>query len=58
MFAKLNGYKTYIVAAGTIIYALVQGWAGNMDAQTEVLTILAALGAGGIRHGISTSAAA
>lgn len=54
MLAALNGYKTYIVAGVTIVFAVVSYWGGAMDAQTMELTILGALGLGGLRHGIST----
>lgn len=55
MLSKLNGYKTYIVCAFTVAYAVVSGWNGTMTGQAEMDMILAALGAAGIRHGVSTS---
>jgi type IV secretory pathway VirB2 component (pilin) len=55
LFSKIEGYKTYIVAVVTVIYALVTMWNGTMDQHTGVAMILGALGLGGLRHGITTS---
>ena len=52
----LNGYKTYIVAAFTIGFAVVQMWTGAVTDTAGIGMVLAALGASGLRHGISTSA--
>lgn len=54
--SKLNGYKTYLVAAATIAYAWLSVWKGGMDASHAVDMTLAACGLAGLRHGISTSA--
>ena len=53
MLSKLDGYKTYIVAAATIIYALVQLWQGAIDQNTAVQMIAGALGLSALRHGIA-----
>lgn len=50
----LNGHKTYIVAAATILFAVVQYWNGASDETSMILTILGALGLGAVRHAIST----
>lgn len=52
----LNGYKTYIVAGVTIAYAIVHAWQAGAVDQGTIETILAALGAASLRHGISTGA--
>lgn len=53
MLAKLNGYKTYIVCALAVIYAATGFFSGNLDANTAMQVVLAALGAAGLRHGIA-----
>ena len=55
MLAKLNGYKTYIVAGATVIYAVVGMWSGTLDQSTGMEMILGALGLGALRHGVSNS---
>ena len=55
MWAFLQGKKTYIVAAATVVYALAEWWAGTIDQSAAVAMILGAAGMGAIRHGISTS---
>ena len=52
MLAFLAGRKTYLVCIVTVAYALVQGWQSG-DWQGEIPMILAALGAAGLRSGIS-----
>lgn len=52
---SINGYKTYIVAAITIAYAVVEYWNGSVTQTGMVDMILAALGASAIRHGIPNS---
>lgn len=56
MLSSLNGYKTYIVAAVTVVFALASWWAGTIDQSAAIAMILGALGLGGLRHGISTGA--
>jgi hypothetical protein len=56
--SSLSGYKTYIVCAIAIIYAVAGFYTGNLDANAAFQVVLTALGAAGIRHGISTSASA
>jgi hypothetical protein len=51
----LNGYKTYIVAAAAIFFAAAQYWDGATDQTTMILSILAALGLGSMRHAIATN---
>lgn len=45
----INGYKTYIVCAAAIVYAVVQYWTGAIDENGAVQMTLAALGAAGFR---------
>jgi len=53
---RFDGYKTYLIAAATVAYA-VAGWIiGQMDANTAVQLISTALAAAGLRHGIRTGA--
>lgn len=54
--AALSGYKTYIVAAVTIVYALTE-WlaAGTLDQNGAIAMIFAALGGSALRHGIAAS---
>ena len=50
---KINGYKTYIVAIGLIMYAL-GGWAaGKVDPNTAIQSVFLALGMMGLRDGIA-----
>ncbi len=51
----MSGYKTYIVCAVTIIYAIIGVYLGSLDLTTGSQMVLAALGAAGLRHAISTS---
>lgn len=51
----LSGYKTYIVCAAAIIYAISGFYTGHLDVNAAFEVVLAALGAAGLRHGISTS---
>ena len=53
MLDKLSGYKTYIVAAVTIAYAITSAWQGTIDQTTAMQMILGALGLGALRHGIA-----
>lgn len=55
MLAKLDGYKTYIVATLSIASAWVNVWAGTVDQQTAFQITETALLGMTIRHGISTS---
>lgn len=52
----LNGYKTYIVCAVAIIYAVAGLYLGNLDFNSAAQMVLAALGAAGLRRGISSTA--
>lgn len=51
----MSGSKTYIVCAVAVVYAVAGFFSGNLDSVTAFNVILAALGAAGLRHGISTS---
>lgn len=53
MLSKINGSKTYIVAAVTIAFALAQLWQGAIDQNTAMEMVLGAMGLGALRHGIS-----
>jgi len=55
MFSKLNGLKTYIVAALTIIWALYGMWAGFISTEIGSSLISTALLASGLRHGMSNA---
>ncbi len=48
----LEGKKTYIVAAGIVIAALVSFLTGEMDLSTAVVAALAGLGIGTLRSGV------
>ena len=50
--SMLNGYKTYIVAAATILFTLVQYWSGAIDLNATIFAILGAAGLSGLRHGV------
>ena len=50
---NLDGYKTYIVGVGLIMYAL-GGWvAGKVDPTTAIQSVFVALGLMGLRNGIA-----
>lgn len=49
----MSGYKTYIVCAVAIVYAITGVMSGHLDMNSAVGVILAALGAAGLRHGIA-----
>ena len=53
MLSYLQGHKTYLVCAATIIYAAVSWWAGSMDQNAAMAMILAALGGAGFRSAIN-----
>lgn len=48
----IDGYKTHIICAITIVYLWSQVWTGAISAQIAVEGTLAALGASSVRHGI------
>ena len=52
----LNGYKTYLVTVATLMYAIGGGIAGYIDWSLAVPLILAALGLGAVRSGITHEA--
>lgn len=47
-----SGKKTYLVAIATILYAVTGLFTGNMDSQTAIQMVLAALGMSALRNGI------
>jgi hypothetical protein len=51
----LTGYKSYIIAAVGVAFAVVSYWSGTMDFDAAVAMALGAAGLGAIRHGISTT---
>lgn len=55
MLQSLQGYKTYIICAIALIYAASGFFTGNLDANNAIQIALTALGAAGLRHGISTT---
>lgn len=48
----LKGKKTYIVAAGMVLYAILGIVLGQITPDQGVLLILQGLGFAGLRHGI------
>ncbi len=50
-----GGYKTYIIAGATILYALGGLIIGRVDFELAIPLILGALGVGGLRQGITKS---
>jgi len=53
---RFDGYKTYLIAAATVVYA-VAGWViGQLDGGTAAQLVATALSAAGLRHGIRTGA--
>lgn len=53
----MSGYKTYLVCAASIVYAVSGFFTGHLDANAAIEVVLAALGAAGLRHAISSSQA-
>ena len=50
----LQGKKTYLVSIGAVAYAL-GGWvSGYLDVNTAIQVIMAALGLGALRNGVTT----
>lgn len=52
MLSKLNGYKTYAIAVLTLVYAISGYLLGNIDTETAVQLVIAALGLSALRHSI------
>lgn len=52
---KLQGYKTYILMALGVLYAISGFFTGHVDANTAFEIIGGSLGLGTLRHAISTS---
>ena len=50
----LKGKKTYFLAALAVIYAIAGFYTGHLDSTTAISTIWAALGAAGLRNGLTT----
>ena len=53
----LNGYKTYILAAVTVIGAVASYLVGDMNIQQALAIVIPALSSAFVRHGIATTAA-
>lgn len=53
----INGYKTYAVAAVTVLYALIYYGLDQGDWGTAVSLILGGSGLGSLRHAVSRTAA-
>lgn len=51
----MNGYKTYIASALTVVWALYGLYSGNLDAAQAVQLISTAAIGSAIRHGIATA---
>ena len=49
---KVNGYKTYGIAAVSVLYAVAQWWTGGLSAVAAVQMVEVALLAAGIRNGM------
>lgn len=50
LWAQLNGYKTYVVAVVTCLYALIYYGLDQHDWATAVSLLLGASGLGALRH--------
>ena len=53
MLDAINGKKTYIVAAVTVLYALVGWWDGSLTDQAAMALLFGGAGLGALRHGVS-----
>ena len=53
MEINLEGYRTYLVAIGTIMWAVGGFAAGKVDGNTAIQAIFIALGMMGLRSGIA-----
>lgn len=51
----MNGYKTYIASAATLLWALYGLWSHNLDVGTATQLIAASAIGAALRHGISTT---
>lgn len=56
LFNKLNGWKTYITAAATVLGALSAYLNHNITLDKMILISLAAIQTANIRHAITTTA--
>ena len=54
---KIDGYKTYMLGVGAIMWALGGMIAGKVDVNIAIQTILGSLTAMGIRHGVEKNKA-
>ncbi len=50
---KFDGYKTYIVAIGTLMFAIGGFASGKLEINVAMELILGALGLSGLRHAVS-----
>jgi len=53
MLKNIDGYKTYLIASLTIVYAVIGVGLGFHDHSAAVEMILAALGLSTLRHGVA-----
>ena len=51
----VNGYKTYLAAAGLVVLSIYQASTGNLEQASQ--TFLSATAAAGLRHAVSKTAA-
>lgn len=51
--SSVDGYKTYIIAACTLLYALMGFITGNLDANTAIQLVLGSGAIATLRHAIS-----
>ncbi len=54
--SAMNGYKTYLIAAAGVLYAVCGFVTGNVDANTAVQVIVTSLGLAAVRHGVANAA--
>lgn len=53
---KINGYKSYIIAGATLLYAIGGAISGHLTPDQAIQLVLGAGGLAALRHGVSTSA--
>ena len=53
LLSRINGYKTYLISAAMIAYAVTGFFLGHIDGNTAVEMILQALGLSALRSGVA-----